>query len=272
MIKRLSNFWHETLKQPYNLQYTETPSNGSKTPVVLIHGIASDSTVWNDVIKYINTDIYQIITIDLLGFGKSPKPDTNSYNLTNHAKQIIHTIKKHHVKQPFILVGHSLGSLIAIEIMNTMSLNIKEMILCSPPLYVADDTDLPLDLKKSTKRKSNIYINLYSEISKRPNITLRATKLISNKLSGFTLDDKTWISFKKSLVNSINNQDSLNKLIKAPVKTVIIYGRLDILLVSKHFNEAATKNNNISLISYSGGHSLTNKYSKLIAKQINTLT
>lgn len=251
--------------QPLNIRY----KTGHGLPVILLHGIASDATAWDETITKVNTKKYQIVAIDLLGFGNSPKPDKNSYSLEDQARQVAYTIKKNKIKQPVVIVGHSLGGLVALEIASHKLLKISKLILCSPPIYLPGDYgNISSDYKKTDRAKSNAYFALYEIIANKPKVSLNTAKRIANKFSGFTLTAETWVPFKRSLLNAINSQNSLNQLRKIKTKTTIIYGNLDLFVVPKYYKDCAKTNKYISLESFTGSHSINTKYSKLIAKNI----
>lgn len=104
---------------------------GTGAPVVLLHGILSDSRYWAPVVHKLAKK-YQVITMDLLGFGRSPKP-RKGYTLNNQAQQVIQTIQ-HITDQPVILVGHSMGSLIAARAAGMQPALVKRLILLNPPI------------------------------------------------------------------------------------------------------------------------------------------
>ena len=76
---------------PYKSHYVEV--NGSKmhyvdtggkgTPIVMLHGQPTWSYLWRNVIPYLE-DNHRVIALDLIGFGKSDKPNL-AYTVKNHA-------------------------------------------------------------------------------------------------------------------------------------------------------------------------------------------
>ena len=51
---------------------------------MFLHGIASNTKVWELVIKPLKGK-HKIVLIDLLGFGESVAPDNIKYNVDDHA-------------------------------------------------------------------------------------------------------------------------------------------------------------------------------------------
>ncbi|MFO0882265.1 MAG: alpha/beta hydrolase [Candidatus Saccharimonadales bacterium] len=262
-------FIHKTLGRPYRLTVTQDIGRG--TPVVFLHGIASSSLTWRNVTPKIDTHQYRLITIDLLGFGTSPKPDWSNYSADEHAAAVITTIKKLHVG-PVILVGHSMGSLIAARIASLHTELVKHLILCSMPLYQNGDIDDSINAYKKTGRQiSNAYFKVYQALAKRPDFTLKGAKEVM-KMGGddtsFRLDETTWQPFKQSLKNTIEQQTAFSDVKNLTVPTDIIYGSYDLFVLGNYFKEFATVNKNITVTQVSGRHEITPKYATAIVKLI----
>lgn len=83
--------------------------SGEGDAIVFIHGFGFDSTIWNKI-KPLLSPHYQVITIDIPGFGNSPF-DKNA-SLDSIAKSVDALLV--HLELPsLVLVGHSMGGYIA---------------------------------------------------------------------------------------------------------------------------------------------------------------
>jgi pimeloyl-ACP methyl ester carboxylesterase len=85
---------------------------GTGPIVVLIHGVASSSVTFQNVLPLIEGE-HRCIAIDLLGFGESPIPEGAEYTLAEHVAAISRTVDSLKLRAAFTLVGHSMGALIA---------------------------------------------------------------------------------------------------------------------------------------------------------------
>ena len=69
---------------------------GTGDPIVFIHGNPTSSYLWRNIIPYL-TPYGRCIAIDLIGMGKSDKPDIN-YRFADHAKYVDGFIEKMELK------------------------------------------------------------------------------------------------------------------------------------------------------------------------------
>ena len=257
---------HKTLRIPYKL--TVTQDTGSGRPIVFLHGIASSSATWRNVIPLLDTHVFRIITVDLLGFGDSPKPDWANYTVDDHATSVLATIKKLGLRN-YILVGHSMGSLIAARVAAKDSNAISHLVLCSMPLYQTGDLDESINAYKKTGRHlSNLYFKIYQSLAERPDFTLKRARevvTLAGNDTSFRLDETTWVPFTKSLKNTIEQQTAFNDLQTIAVPTDVIYGSMDIFVLGNYFKEFAKTNKNITVTQVTARHEITPKYAREIA-------
>lgn len=103
----------------------------SDETVVLIHGMASDSSTWEPTEKLIKSKGYNVLSFDLTGHGDSPRQ--NSYTFVNWVWDILDVIDAYpNVNR---VVGHSMGGLLAAGCA-ARNENIQSMILLDPLLHV----------------------------------------------------------------------------------------------------------------------------------------
>jgi pimeloyl-ACP methyl ester carboxylesterase len=260
---------HRIFNIPYKLSVKDANNGG--IPVIFLHGINSSSNNWKNVLPLLPTK-YRPIAIDLLGFGDSPKPKWPNYNLTDHAKSVERTIKSLKMGQQVVVVGHSLGSLVAIELARRNPKMINRLILCSTPFYVQKEVNSEVNkYAKPNKKVNNALFAIYEKIIDNQETTLSSAQKIMKlapKDSSFTLTPKTWVSFKKSLQNSIMSQNSYQTVQKLTIPILLLNGLTDVLLVNKHHRYLAKQYNNIKLEFLPSGHMINKLAGKQIAKAI----
>lgn len=108
---------------------------GSGPVVVLLHGFLSSSEYWKKVADISEND-HTVVALDLLGFGKSPKPRKSSYDYDAHIESIDATLKSLGIDAPFTLVGHSMGSLIALRYARLYQERVDRLVLVNMPIML----------------------------------------------------------------------------------------------------------------------------------------
>ena len=78
---------------------------------VLIHGMMSDHSAWHRVAAELQDDGYRVVTVDLAGHGASPR--SRRYSPRAWADDVIETIEPLLNGPPELVMGHSLGGLVA---------------------------------------------------------------------------------------------------------------------------------------------------------------
>lgn len=254
--------FHRALRLPYKLHTASDVRPELEITVVFIHGIGSSAGMWDHIIPKISSQA-RIITLDLLGFGRSPKPEWSKYDARQHAIALARTLREHKVKKDkVIVVGHSLGALVAIEYAYRYKKRVASLILCSPPFYQPA-------AKKTTRiiPRDDAYRKLYEYVRHNPSKLLKIGELanqyfILNK--GMNINDSTVPAYIKSLEASIENQNSAKRVQKITAPTAIIYGRLDLLLIKRNLKQVAEENENVTLHSVTATHEITGLFSKKV--------
>lgn len=268
---KLSDQIHRLFHIPFRL-HVEHDSGGEGHTVVFLHGIASDSLGWGVVLNKLPKR-YRAITIDILGFGSSPKPSWLRYSLEDHVKSVAKTIKAEKIGPNITLVGHSLGALIAIELANKYPELIKQLVLVSPPIYDTEKLSGGTQIiNKANLLITNTLFQIYEILLQRKDFTISsATRIIKliTKEAGFTISEDNWLPFQKSLTESIMQQTSLGSLSRVSIPTVIIFGTLDALIISKNYQKAASQNGNIKIKKFLGGHFINSKAAQLIIDNLD---
>ncbi len=104
---------------------------GQGQPLVFLHGWGVNSAVWQPLVEKLKTN-YQVITIDLPGFGLNVDNSITPYSLEQVSELIYQTIA-----QPAIYVGWSLGGLIATQIALTHSARVQGLVtIASSPRFL----------------------------------------------------------------------------------------------------------------------------------------
>ena len=103
---------------------------GKGEPLVLLHGFGADKDNWNIVAKYL-VDDFDVISIDLPGFGNSTKDISLNYDLQTQVLRLAEILAEIGVKR-FHLAGSSMGGYIAGNFAAQYPEKVKNLWLISP--------------------------------------------------------------------------------------------------------------------------------------------
>jgi len=121
------------LQQPLSLSYSEI---GKGATILFLHGFGESRYTW----RYVARDLarnYRLYSLDLKGFGNSPKIKDGLYSVYDQAIIVDEFIKKHKLKDVTI-VGHSLGGGVALVLAlmsKKYNISIKRLILINTMAY-----------------------------------------------------------------------------------------------------------------------------------------
>lgn len=200
---------------------------GSGPPVVLLHGIASSSVTFEYVVPLV-AGRHRAVSIDLLGFGGSPAPEDAAYTIEDHVAALRRTLRAMRLRS-VVLVGHSLGALIATRYAATYRREVTRLVIVSPPVYVTP-TEIagPLD-----RAAMDGYLRLYEFLRTNKEFTIRAAASLA-RLSPIKnlldVSEKNWNAFVRSLETSIESQTTVTDLVQVTAPIHLVYGTLDPLL------------------------------------------
>lgn len=116
---------------PGALVHVRSSGTGPDT-YVLIHGIGMSSRYFRPLAAELARTA-TVHTIDLPGHGSSPKP-RRTLSVPDYARAVWAALKELEVKRP-ILVGHSMGSQIAVEMTNMRPAGALALVLLGPTNY-----------------------------------------------------------------------------------------------------------------------------------------
>jgi len=265
----LSNSFHRYLKVPYTLHVHEFQKpRKPKATFVLIHGIGNTLHAWDEVVANMPNDV-RIIGIDLLGFGNSPKPEWAIYNARTQARSVGITLLGLRMVQQPIIVGHSLGALVAVEVAKRYPLIPKRLVLCSPPFYKPK-----VDGKKVSSADDMLRM-IYEVAKKYPDqlekYSAVAVKVgLANKSLNITNDNVA--TYVAALESSIINQTSLQDVAKLKLPISVFYGAFDPVVIKKHITGLAKTNKNVIATRLNTRHEIVGGYVKSVAKYLTYIS
>lgn len=269
MIKWVSSAAHRYFKIPYTLNTYEFQSpKRPKATYVLIHGIGNNLHSWDEVVRGMPRNV-RVVGIDLLGFGKSPSPKWGRYDARTQARSVGATLLKMGLLNKTTIVGHSLGSLVAVEVAKRYPLLVRRLVLCSPPFY------RPRSSSGRPKSADDALRAMYEIAKKHPRrligmSTLAVKAGIANK--SLSITDENVAYYIAALEASIINQTSLRDVSSISADIDIFYGTLDPVVINSHIVKLAKSNKNITAHRLISGHEVVGGYAKSVSRFLSSFT
>jgi pimeloyl-ACP methyl ester carboxylesterase len=198
-------------------------NEGHDLPLIFLHGLCEDSSVWDDFTKVFTSN--RLVKIDLPGFGNSDViKDIEVTDVAEIVKIVLDTLK---IKK-CILIGHSLGGYISLAFADKY----EQYLLGLSLFHSHPFEDIPT--KKESRQKDIEFIqkkghfhyikllipNLFADIFASSNQFLLDTMV--HRAAGFPPEGI--IQAHKMMINRKDTTDVLRRL-KVPVNFVI--GELD---------------------------------------------
>jgi len=257
----LNDFVHKWLRVPYHLHIRRIHRRKkAKATLLFIHGLGSTGAMWNKAIDALPETV-NIVAVDLLGFGKSPNPYWETYNAKAQARSLLATYIKLRLRGPVIVIGHSLGALVAVEFARRYPLLVKTLILCSPPVYRPHDGLARFAPERILRR-------LYEQLSTQPKLVIRLYNLgrVAGIDPSLEVRENNVEMYVSSLRASILNQSAIDDIARLSVPIKLIHGRFDPLVIQSNLKKLADTYPSITLSAINASHAVTGIYvTKLIS-------
>ena len=123
---------------------------GKGNVVVLLHGFAEDSSIWDGIAANISAH-YRLLIPDIAGSGKSTLLAGNNIGMKDYAASIYFMLTKENIKE-CIMIGHSMGGYITLAFAEKYPEMLKGLGLFSSSAYPDDAA------KKETRNKAIEFI------------------------------------------------------------------------------------------------------------------
>ena len=217
-------------------------SGKPRLAVVCIHGIASDSTTFTKALNYWEGEEslrdVRFVTFDLLGAGKSLSDDNLDYDYKEQLEALHNAILDLGLDTLLVMVGHSMGTLIATRYANTHKKAVTKLILISPPVYTERDFSDPLFLEG---------MKVF-----RDAVGAKSRETVGSK------------QFEASMEHIVSDKCNYKVLAEIQTPAVLIYGFKDQIIAPHNIPKILSNNPKLSAIKTDGLHGVSiDKYRKV---------
>jgi pimeloyl-ACP methyl ester carboxylesterase len=238
--------------------FVQQEGTGSPT-ILLLHGLVASGRYWEPITKELSQD-HKVVVPDLLGFGRSPWPKTE-YTAKEHIEALDQTLQKIEVSESVIVVGHSMGSLLALHYAAQNPKRVIGLVLISPP-HLTSRKDAKKKLSKENTFESLMSVNPFVSwvvCHFHEVVGAAATplfKFFAKNLPSEVAEDSalhTWRSFNSSFENVVLGADLPALIRNTKIQTAVLLGDQD-AYTKKSEIESAAKLNSIPIHILPGNH------------------
>lgn len=258
------------------LLHSEVRGQEHDETVILIPGLFGSTRFWHPIMDRLH-DRYRVISVDPLGFGHSPKPFDAHYSVEDHIESIKNTLDHLAVQKPAIIVGHSMGSLLALYIAEKYPEHVKQLILVSMPvitsereafLHISHQTLLPSFLLHG--KNSRLVCETFC-YRLRP-LTIRFLQSYLPTYQQEILQDSLlhrYYSYKRTLDNVVMDQHLERAFSHVHVPIAMLYGEKDNRLQLEHIEKIRSWKDGVRIDLYErAGHMLPLEFPEEVIKHI----
>jgi pimeloyl-ACP methyl ester carboxylesterase len=218
-----------------HVHYDNHPDRPVAT-IVFLHGLGTNSSDFDELLADLSADSRfaqtRAVALDLSGFGQSPADGSFGYSAAEQAAAVHATLAQLKTTPPLVLVGHSLGGLIALEYAKLYK--VFGLILAAPPLF------LPSQQKSLLNKKLDF---------PAPAKFLEKTPALIRSLAGQP-------ACHISMQNIVLKGDSWQTINNLKIPIVIIRGQFDSLTLKSSPQSLAQTRPNINFIEIPSGHTI----------------
>ena len=154
---------------------------GSGYPVIFLHGFPFDHQLWDLLLPYLSED-FRFIFPDLRGFGESLS-EKSGYLMSEMAEDVIQLMDGMGI-QIAILIGHSMGGYLALEITRQQQTRIAGLGLIASHIYSDTREGVANRLEMIEKLESMPILEVLSEMPEKlstyPSVQDYCRKVIEN--------------------------------------------------------------------------------------------
>lgn len=251
--------------------YLRTANHQKTTPLILLHGFGASIGHWRHNLEVLSEQ-HTVYALDMLGFGASEKAPAN-YSIHLWVEQV-YDFWKAFIRQPVVLVGNSIGSLIALSAAAAHPEMVQGVVMMSLPDPSLEQEAIPAWLRPTVSTiksivASGIVLKTVFGVVRRPGILRRwaaiayaNTEAITDELveiiAGPTQDRGSARAFTALFRATISANFCPSVKTMLPTLTIpmlLIWGQKDRFVPPALASQFAKYNENLELLNLEGvGH------------------
>ncbi len=187
--------------------------------VLCLHGLQSGKEIFRDLLSQPYLKKYSVLAMDFVGFGKSSKPESFSYDLEDQANVCLDIILKLGMKKIHI-IGHSLGAMVATLLLHLIPEKIASFVNMEGNLVFADCG--------ASKEVASLTFKEFSEAGfegLKREIAESGLPSAKNRMEWLQqIPDYAFYNSSKSIVTWSKSGKLLPIFLSSPAKKLYVYG------------------------------------------------
>ncbi|MGZ8290024.1 MAG: alpha/beta fold hydrolase [Telluria sp.] len=203
--------------------------DASKPTAVFIHGAQNDHSVWALQTRYFAHHGFNVLAVDLPGHGRSAGPARQT--VTEMAEWLLAVLDAAGVASA-TLVGHSMGSLIALEVSRLAPARVNKLAMVGAT-YPMKVSDALLDTSRNDEQSAIDMVNIFSHSSmaQKPSCpgpgfyTMGMARRLMQRMSAINPDELFFKDF--TACNTYANGEAAAAAVACPV--LFVFGTKDMM-------------------------------------------
>ena len=249
-----------------NIQIAFTVEGKGET-IVLLHGFLESSTIWKNVVSAFK-ETHQLITIDLLGHGKTEK--LGYIHSMETMAETVHAVLSELKVEKASIIGHSMGGYVALAFAEKFPQQLEKLVLLNSST-VADSEERKENrdrAKRLVKQNKQAFISMaIKNLFTDENRNALRTEINALVEEAVQLPEEYIIASVEGLKN---RKDRTEILQQYSGEKIIIAGKNDPVVPFKEIEAIAEKTNS-TFISFEDGHMSYLENKEELLKVLNEL-
>lgn len=210
---------------------------GQGEPVVLLHGVTTSSFIWRRIVPQLAPH-YEVITVDHLGFGASPRDPSADASVGAHAERTAQLLRVLN-PGPVHLVGHDVGGAIAQVIAARHPGLVRDLSLLNTvgydywpvPLVATLRAPIIRSLSFATLNRHALAVIIRRGLYHKDRATPELLELFYDQVSAPEAR-KSFMQFIRALDHQ-STAEALPGLVRSGVPVLVVRGDADVYLTSR---------------------------------------
>jgi pimeloyl-ACP methyl ester carboxylesterase len=233
---------------------------GQGPPTLLLHGLLGSNRYWGGAFDRL-ADRGLLLAPDLLGFGASPRP-LSGYGPEEHGRALIGSLQTLKVSGKVLVVGHSLGALLAIWVACNHPDQVRGVVAFGPPLF-RDPQHARRQIARLSRLERLFAFESWAAkmacqnlCGARPRLAARLFSMIRPDIPHPLAEDAThhsWASYSETVRRVILAAEGARWLESARPPVLLVAGTEDRYLDLDFLRELADRRPHVHLRVWAGG-------------------